>query len=126
MKIQSITPQLRTTNFDATIRFYTQLLGFEEQFRFQDFYAGLALGDQLIHVKRVDTVDPSVQYVRDEEHLHFYLDVEDADHFSARLADAGVRLVRTPHDTGWGTREVTFEDDQGHRLVAGHRIEGGT
>ncbi len=58
MNIQAFTPQLRTTDLAASIRFYTEVLGFDVVFRFQDFYAGLSVGNQRLHLKQVDAPDP--------------------------------------------------------------------
>jgi uncharacterized glyoxalase superfamily protein PhnB len=35
------------------------------------------------------------------------------------LKAKGVTLVRTVHDTPWGTREFVINDDQGHTLYFG-------
>jgi catechol 2,3-dioxygenase-like lactoylglutathione lyase family enzyme len=110
VSIRSITPQLRTTNLEATLQFYTAVLGFTETFRFQDFYAGVAVGvgegveegAQQIHLKQVDERDPSIDTVRRDGHLHLYFEVPDIDAFAARLVASGVRLVQPPHDTSWG------------------------
>lgn len=123
MTIRSITPQLRTTDLAKTLHFYTQVLGLIETFRFQDFYAGVATGTgtgrQEIHLKQVDERDVSIDAVRRDGHLHLYFDVADVDAFASRLVAAGVVLVQPPHETAWGIREITFEDDQGHTLYAG-------
>lgn len=41
MALVAITPQLRTTDLDRSIRFYTELVGLELEFRHADFYAGI-------------------------------------------------------------------------------------
>lgn len=57
--ISGITPQLRTTDLDATIRFYVEKVGLTLGFRYSDFYAGLRAGDQSLHLKLVCDTDPS-------------------------------------------------------------------
>ena len=54
MKIQSVTPQLRTTDLAGSIRFYTEILGFELAFQYQDFYAGICAGEHAFHLKLVE------------------------------------------------------------------------
>jgi len=126
MTIRSITPQLRTTDLAKTLHFYTEVLGLIETFRFQDFYAGVATGTgagtQEIHLKQVEERDASIDAVRRDGHLHVYFDVPDVNAFASRLVAAGVVLVQPPHETAWGTREVVFEDDQGHTLYAGKSL----
>ncbi len=122
MSVLTITPQLRTTNLDSSIRFYTEKVGLELEFRHSDFYAGIRSDDGAFHLKRVDATDPSVPFVRDGGHLHLYLRVGDVDAFAERLRAAGVELIQQPCNTDWQTRELVFEDDQGHTIYAGMRL----
>ncbi len=119
MTVLTITPQLRTTDLGASIRFYTERVGLELEFRHADFYAGIRCGGGRFHLKRVDTPDPSVTFVDEGGHLHLYLGVDDVDAFAERLRAAGIELVQPPCDTDWGTRELVFHDDQGHTIYAG-------
>lgn len=121
MQVSSVIPQLRTTDLDKTIRFYTETLAFALDFRFQDFYAGIRAGDQLLHLKRTDAPDPSIKYVKAGGHIHLYFSVDDVDAAAQVLQGKGVRLAREPHDTQWGTREFVMHDDQGHTLYFGAR-----
>ena len=119
MRVLTVSPQLRTTNLDRSIRFYTEQVGLELQFRHADFYAGIRTGDGNFHLKLVDKPDPSVAFVEEGGHLHLYLGVDDIDAFATRLRTSGVDLVQPPCDTAWGTRELVFHDDQGHTIYAG-------
>jgi catechol 2,3-dioxygenase-like lactoylglutathione lyase family enzyme len=123
MTVQRITPQLRTTDFDASIRFYTEKIGLELEFRHTDFYAGILGAGGRFHLKRVDSPDPSIAFVAEGGHLHLYLEVDDVDAFGDRLRAAGVPLVQPPCDTAWGTRELVFNDDQGHTIYAGAPVD---
>lgn len=118
MSVLAITPQLRTTDLDSTIRFYTERVGLELDFRL-DFYAGLRSGGGNFHLKLVDTPDPSIEFVKEGGHLHLYLGVDDVDSFAERLLAAGIELIQPPCNTAWGTRELVFHDDQGHTIYAG-------
>jgi catechol 2,3-dioxygenase-like lactoylglutathione lyase family enzyme len=117
MKVTDLTPQLRTTDLEASIRFYTEKLGFELAFRFRDFYAGIRAGSRLFHLKLVDERDPSVATVRDGEHVHLFFEVDGVADAAAELERKGVRLRRGVHETDWGALEIIVEDDQGHTLV---------
>jgi catechol 2,3-dioxygenase-like lactoylglutathione lyase family enzyme len=119
MQVHAIAPQLRTTDLDRSIRFYTEQVGLELQFRHQDFYAGIRSATGCFHLKRVDTPDPSIEFVEQGGHLHLYLGVDDVDSFAERLRKSGVALVQPPCNTDWGTRELVFHDDQGHTIYAG-------
>jgi catechol 2,3-dioxygenase-like lactoylglutathione lyase family enzyme len=119
--ITGVIPQLRTTDLDASVRFYTEKVGLAVEFRHADFYAGIRAGDHAFHLKLVDTPDPSVAYVRNGDHLHLYLVTTDVDAVAEALRAHGVPLYREPRDTAWGTRELVFFDDQGHTVYVGQR-----
>ena len=57
MEIEQLVPQLRTTDLDRAIHFYTKKLGFALAFRYRDFYAGVSSGTRMIHLKLVDELD---------------------------------------------------------------------
>ena len=122
MRVLTVTPQLRTTDLDRSIRFYTEKVGLELEFRHADFDAGIRAGSGGFHLKFVDAADPSVAFVDGGGHLHLYLGVDDVDAFAERLRASGVGLVQPPCDTDWGTRELVFHDDQGHTIYAGKPV----
>ena len=117
MKVSDLIPQLRTTDLERSIRFYTEALGFEVAFRFEDFYAGIRAGSRIFHLKLVDEPDPSIPIVRDGEHVHLFFDVAGVAAAAAELEGRGVRLRGGVHETDWGARQFIAEDDQGHTLV---------
>ena len=115
MQITSMATQLRVVDLDRALRFYVDMLGFEEEFRYQDFYAGIRAGDARLHLKRVDTPDPAIPFVRKGDHLHLYLNVVDLD--AAFEAVKGKAEVVYPITTKpWGNREFTILDPDGHTI----------
>lgn len=122
MNIKKIAPQLRTTDMPATIMFYTQALGFTVDFNYEDFYVGLSLGGELIHIKRVDDSDPSIPYVDEGGHLHLYFETEGVAALADELKNKGVPMVQDVHETDWNTREFVIHDDQGHTLYFGELL----
>ena len=122
MQVTGVIAQLRTTNLAESILFYTTKLGLTLEFEYEGFYAGIRAGRQVFHLKLVDEKDPSIDFVEEGEHFHLYLETDDASALAAALKKNGVRLVKEPHDTAWGTREFVIHDDQGHTLYFGeHR-----
>jgi catechol 2,3-dioxygenase-like lactoylglutathione lyase family enzyme len=122
MRITGAIAQLRTTDLKGSIRFYTTKVGLELEFQYEDFYAGIRAGNQIVHLKLVDQKDPSIAFVDEGEHFHLYLETDDAKAAAARLRSNGVALVKDVHETGWGTRELVFRDDQGHTVYFGERL----
>jgi catechol 2,3-dioxygenase-like lactoylglutathione lyase family enzyme len=122
MTIKAIIPQLRTTDIQASVQFYTDKLGFALEFIYQDFYAGVSAGGQMIHLKLVDERDPSIDYVEEGGHLHLYIEVDGVAAFAEQLKGRSVRVVDEVHETVWSTREFVIQDDQGHTLYFGEPL----
>ena len=122
MTIKTITPQLRTTDMRSTICFYKEILDFEVEFNYEDFYVGMRSGDRLIHIKHVDKPDPSIPYVDYGGHLHLYLETDGVASFAELLKSRGLKLVKDVHETAWNTREIVIHDDQGHTLYFGEPL----
>jgi len=119
MTIASVIAQLRTTDLEESIRFYTEKIGLALEFRYQDFYAGIRAGSQVFHLKLVDSKDPSIEFVDDGEHFHLYFGTDDIAALAEMLTQRGIRLVQDVHATPWGARELVIKDDQGHTLYFG-------
>jgi len=119
MRILGVIAQLRTTDLEASIDFYTSKLGLTLEFRFEDFYAGIRAGDQTFHLKHVDEKDPTIDYVEHFGHFDLYLMTDDVVATAVALKENGVALERDVHDTDWGTTELVIKDDQGHTLYFG-------
>jgi catechol 2,3-dioxygenase-like lactoylglutathione lyase family enzyme len=117
-----VTPQLRTTDLGASVRLYSEVLGFSVEFNYEDFYVGLRTDGHVLHLKRVDARDPSIDRVDEEGHFHLYLRVDDVAAFAARLQAKGIALVRELHQTAWRTRALVLHDDQGHTIYVGQAL----
>lgn len=122
MQITNIIAQLRTTDLAASIRFYTEKLGFDLEFQYDDFYAGVRTGNQVIHLKLVDEKDPSIDFVDLAEHFHLYFQSDDVRVAAEVLQQRGVRLEQEVHDTAWSTREFVIKDNQGHTIYFGQPL----
>lgn len=123
MQVLNIVPQLRTTDLAQSIRFYTEKLGFTLEFTYDDFYAGVRAGGQVVHLKLVDESDPSIEFVHLGEHFHLYVEVDDVSAAAEHMLAAGVHIERKVHETPWRTRELVVKDDQGHTIYIGQRLE---
>src|SRR5262249_23485374 len=118
MLITSLGTQLRVVDLERSVRFYVDRLGFKEDFRFRDFYAGLKAGGTSVHLKRIDGLDPSIAFVQAGDHLHLYLRVTDLDAAYAEL-HGNVEIVYPITTKPWGDREFTIRDPDGHTIYIG-------
>lgn len=116
MSVTEAIAQIRTTDLEGAIDFYVRQLGFELEFRHQDFYAGIRAGNSRIHLKLVDDRDPSIDFVRQGGHLHLYFPVYNAREFARRLKGRGVTFLTEPRSTEYSTDEFSVVDNDGHIL----------
>jgi len=119
MTVTRVIPQLRTTDLAASISFYTDKLGLKLEFEYEDFYAGIRAGEQIIHLKLIDQKDPSIYFVQKGEHFHLYIGITDVRASASALKAKNVEFVKEVHDTPWGTTEFAIRDNQGHTLYFG-------
>jgi catechol 2,3-dioxygenase-like lactoylglutathione lyase family enzyme len=119
MPIASVIAQLRTTDLNESIRFYTQELGLALEFQYEDFYAGIRAGNQVFHLKLVDEKDPSIKFVDDGEHFHLYFGTDEVEATAEAFRKRGILFLKDVHETPWGTKEFVIKDNQGHTLYFG-------
>jgi len=122
MQILRIIPQLRTTDLASSIAFYTTKLGMSLEFQYQDFYAGVRSGEQIVHLKLWDEKDPSIEFVDHGDHFHLYFETSDIEAVAAGLKANGVTIEKDVHETAWATSELIIKDDQGHTLYFGQAV----
>jgi hypothetical protein len=53
VSISSVITQLRTTDLDEYREFYVSKIGLSLEFRYEDFYAGINAGEQILKEKGV-------------------------------------------------------------------------
>ncbi|MFT4676980.1 MAG: catechol 2,3-dioxygenase-like lactoylglutathione lyase family enzyme [Patiriisocius sp.] len=99
--------QLRYIDLESAIDFYTRQLGFELAFRYDDFYAGVEIGEQVLHLKLVDDADPNINWVQKNDHLHLMLLIDDLDTWQKEPLSKGL-AVSAIQDKPWFRSLVSF------------------
>lgn len=115
MYITSLATQLRVANLDRALHFYTDTLGFVEEFRYRDVHAAVHAGGTSLHLKQVDTIDPSIEFVRNGDHLHLFVRVIDLEETFRELLGK-VEIVHPITTKTSGDREFTIRDPDGHTI----------
>ena len=114
-------PVLQVHNVTASTAFYCDKLGFASHGFWTDEdpdrpeFCIVQRGDVTLALDRArDGSVPLNQY------WAAYVYVEDADALHAELAGLGVDIVEPPRDTGYGLREFTLRDPDGHLIAFAH------
>jgi lactoylglutathione lyase len=104
----------------ASARFYRDLLGFEEIYRFPDSdepgYVALRLDDGKIGLSSADFpgLHGKPQRPITGRPFELCLEVPEVDPFVLGLRDAGVTVLAEPADQVWGERVAYVEDPDGN------------
>lgn len=121
--MKAITPTLKVADMEETVRFYTEVLGFEPLFTLPGpdgslIHASLRRGDADLMFGPVCDTQPHDLGPRGRG-VGLYATVgddEDIDAFYAQVKAAGAAVVQEPTDQFWGMRDWAIEDPDGYVL----------
>lgn len=122
--MQSLIPALAVKDIPTSLRFYSDVLGFETTFTLPDdtgdiVHASLKRGDVEIMLGRLDLTQAHDQGELGKG-VSFYTTVadnEDVDALYAHAKREGARVVQEPVDQFWGHRDWIIADPDGYRVV---------
>ncbi len=118
--ITSSTFVLSVRDLDASVRFYTGRLGFEETLRVEG-WSFLTRGDCRLRLGHCPDAQPMSLC---PDHSWFaYLHVDDAAALSAECVAQGVAIWHPLEDKPWGVREFAIVTPDGHRIVFGQALD---
>jgi catechol 2,3-dioxygenase-like lactoylglutathione lyase family enzyme len=98
---------------DASLKFYVEVLGFHEEFRFGN-YAGVERDGCMIHLSMKDnpnTSEPGTGTV--------YIFCDEVDGFFAEVTGKGAKVKGEPEDYPYAMRDFVLLDPDGNRLTFG-------
>lgn len=114
MTTQRAAPVFQVADLDAALKHYTDVLGFEEDFRVGD-YAGVKLGQIGVHLSK----HGSGEYAKPIGGSIVYVFCSEVDDYYAEIKKKGARVKYPPEDTAYGMREFMVADLDGHHLAFG-------
>lgn len=111
MKPTSACPVLRVADTDSALKFYTEVLGFTEQFRFDD-YASVRLGDAELHVSKPAPGKPAGGGT-------VYVYCDEVDRYFGSIRARGASPACEPTNQFYGMRDFQLFDPDGNQLSFG-------
>jgi catechol 2,3-dioxygenase-like lactoylglutathione lyase family enzyme len=118
MKTTAAATVFPVSDLDASLRFFTQVLGFSEDFRFGQ-YAGVRRDDCRIHLSAAgnpNTGQPGSGAV--------YIFCDEVDAFFADITQRGAVTDGPPQDYPYGLRDFIARDPDGNQLSFGAPAKG--
>lgn len=120
MKANSASPILQVSDLDDSIRFFTEILGFEKEFIFGEppYYAGVKMGNVIIHLnagkENENRRGMGSVYVFCDEVDEYYKSIEE------KKVEITSKLETWPYDM----RDFQVKDIDGNLLCFGCPVEG--
>lgn len=105
-----VTPILRVTDFEASLAFYIDALGFTVDWRTGDGHAAVRRGNVAIMLSADD---------QGQAGTWLYVGVNDVDALHDELRGKEVPIRHPPTNYPWGARELQVADPDGHVLRLG-------
>ncbi len=111
MKTFGSATTFHVSDISASLRFYTDVLGFSERFRFGD-YAGISHGDVQVHLS-----GPLATNKKQIGQGSIYIFCYDVVSYYSEVSRRGAHIQAPPRDYEYGMRDFVIEDLD-HNLVA--------
>jgi catechol 2,3-dioxygenase-like lactoylglutathione lyase family enzyme len=116
MKPVSVIPVFHVKDVDASARFYMDILGFSQSFRYGT-YVGLRLGKCELHICPPGDHGPRIGGG------NAYFICDKVDEYFTQIKTAGAQPKSTPADRTYGMRDFVVFDPDGNQLSFGCDIE---
>ena len=116
MTIKGMSPQFLVKDLEHSIAFYTQKLGFDIAFRYEDFYAGITRDGHSIHLKASERSTSDRQGAKENFDLDIVFRVDNIDTIYEELVNKPVEIIQPLCDRPYG-REFYIADLDGHVLA---------
>jgi len=112
-RIKKMSPQFLVTDLDRSIEFYTKKLGFDIDFRYEDFYSGVIKDGHSIHLKSGKPSLEERQNRRDNEDLDIIFSVQDIEDLYEEYSARSVEFAQPLRDMAYG-KEFYIADPDGY------------
>ena len=118
MQPVAIIPVFHVADLDASVRFYTEVLGFAQPFRYGT-YVGLKRGKCELHICPPDAGNSRIGGG------NAYVICDEVDEYFRQIKAAGSKPVSEPGDRIYGMRDFVVHDPDGNQLSFGCDNERG-
>jgi catechol 2,3-dioxygenase-like lactoylglutathione lyase family enzyme len=117
MKTFGSATTFHVSDVEASLRFYTDVLGFAERFRSGD-YAGVEQGCVQIHLS-----GPSATNKKQIGQCSIYIFCDDVDSYYSEVSARGAFVQAPPKDYAYGMRDFVVEDPDHNLIGIGQEVK---
>jgi len=112
-KIKKMSPQLLVTDIEHSLEFYTKKLGFDIDFRYEDFYAGIIKDGCSIHLKSGKPSIEERKNKRNNEDLDIVFSVEGIESLYEDFLNRSIEFIQPLRHMPYG-KEFYIADPDGY------------
>ena len=114
--IKKMSPQFLVTDFERSIQYYTQVLGFDLEFRYEDFYAGIIKDGYSIHLKCGQPLLEERERKRENNDLDIVFSVDNVDALYEEYSQKPIEIIQPLCERPYG-KEFYIADPDGYILA---------
>ena len=115
-KIKKMSPQFLVTDIERSIEFYTKKLGFDLEFRYEDFYAGIIKDGFSIHLKSGKPSIKERESKKENDDLDIVFLVEAVEDLYEEFVNKSIEIIQPLCDRPYG-KEFYIADPDGYILA---------
>lgn len=115
-RLTGIAPQFLVDDLQRSVEYYCRRLGFELDFTYEAFYAGVSRDGCMIHLKAAPKTAADRAHRKEHEHLDAYIDVRNVAALHDELRSRGALISRPLEERPWSCRDFHVEDPDGYIL----------
>jgi catechol 2,3-dioxygenase-like lactoylglutathione lyase family enzyme len=117
-RIKKMSPQFVVADIDRSIEFYTKKLGFDIDFRYEDFYAGIVKDGFSIHLKLADPPNENRgnRGNHGNEDLDIVFSVDGIEDLYQELSNKSIEFVQPLRQMPYG-KEFYIADPDGYVIA---------
>lgn len=113
--IKIMSPLLVVADLEKSLNFYRQQLGFEIDFRYEDFYAGIGKDDCSIHLKSGMPNQEDRACRKEKEDIDLTFSISGIDEFFEVTKNKGLNIIQPLREMPYG-KEFYIADPDGYLL----------
>jgi len=111
-KIKKMSPQLLVVDIGRSIEFYTKKLGFDIDFRYEDFYSGISKDGFSIHLKEGKPSIEERQNRRNNEDLDIVFSVDGIEDLYEEISSKSVEFIQPLREMDYGKEFYVADPDE--------------
>jgi hypothetical protein len=115
-RITGIAPQFLVDDLDVAMAYYRDKLGFNIDFCYDSFYAGVSRDGFAIHLKCAPKTRSDRAHCKENEHLDAYIGVTGVVALHDELRSRGALITRSLEARPWSCMDFYVEDSEGYIL----------